>query len=75
MNEETMQLLENYPCDVTELIICNGNINGILDLKKFTNLETLRCSINQITHLYNLPNSLHLFTNQTPIIRTTYTIF
>ena len=58
MNANTIQILNQYNIDIIELNLSSANINGILDLLKFTQLKTLNCSNNQITNLNKLPNSL-----------------
>ena len=58
MNINTVCLLNNYPFDIIKLDISNKQINGILNLDKFSNLTELYCERNQISNLDNLPNSL-----------------
>ncbi len=51
-------ILDQFADDVTEINIKNKSIKGILDFTRFTKLTELDCSYNEITSLYNLPNSL-----------------
>jgi len=55
MNNNTIDLLNNYPFDIIKLDLLNKQINGILNLDKFSNLIKLDCWKNQITNLDNLP--------------------
>lgn len=41
-----------------KLNISNKNIEGVLDLKNFSNLEELDCSNNKITEIINIPKTL-----------------
>ena len=53
-----MDILEEFPDDITIIDISNKKIKGILDFTRFTKLTKLDCSINKITCLDNLPESL-----------------
>ena len=44
--------------NVGEISICNKNLSILPDLSRFTYLQKLDCSDNQITQLDNLPSSL-----------------
>ena len=58
MGNNTVGLLNNYPFDIIKLDLSRKQINGILNLDKFSNLTELDCRENKITKLDNLPNSL-----------------
>ena len=58
MDYHVEKLLSYYDTDITELIINNSNILGLLDLKKFTKLKKLICSSNEIMCIINLPECL-----------------
>ena len=53
-----MNILDQFTDDVIEINISYKKIIGILDFKRFTKLTKLNCSLNEITSLDNLPNSL-----------------
>ncbi len=64
-----MNILDQFADDVTEININNKKIKGSLDFSKFTKLTKLDCSVNNITSLDNLPNSLiELFCGDNKII-------
>jgi Leucine-rich repeat (LRR) protein len=50
--------LNSLPEDVEAINISNKNLTYIPSLERFFQLKVLDCSINQITHLDNLPNTL-----------------
>jgi Leucine-rich repeat (LRR) protein len=58
MEESTIDLLNIYPNNITELNISSNDIVGILDLSRFKNLSKLLCFSNSITKIINLPISL-----------------
>lgn len=58
MEISTIDLLNKYPNDITELDISKKQINGILDLTKYNNLTKLNCSKNYISQIINIPISL-----------------
>ena len=58
MEESTINLLNIYPNNITELNISCNDIAGILDLSRFKNLVKLLCFSNSITKIINLPISL-----------------
>ena len=58
MEKATIKLLSEYNSNINKLDISQKNINGILDLDKFTNLTKLVCVSNKISELVNLPNNL-----------------
>ena len=43
---------------IIELDLSNKQLNELPDLSKYTNLEILNCNNNNLTNLYNLPQSL-----------------
>ena len=53
-----LNILNTFPDDIIEININSKNISGSLDFSKFTKLQKLNCSYNQITSLNNLPQSL-----------------
>lgn len=54
-NKKTCNLLDKYDENIKILNLSNQNIEGILNLEKFKNLEELNCSNNKITEIINLP--------------------
>jgi Leucine-rich repeat (LRR) protein len=58
MDISTIDLLNEYPNDITELDKSKKNIKGILDLSKFCKLTKLNCSRNNINQIINSPISL-----------------
>lgn len=60
MNFFTKVIISEYNNDITELVISNKNIKGLLDLSKFNNLKKLDCSNNLITEIINFPNTLEI---------------
>ena len=58
MEQSTINLLNIYPNNITELNISCNDIAGILDLSRFKNLVKLLCFSNSITKIINLPISL-----------------
>lgn len=60
MNFFTKVIISEYKNDITDLIISNKNIKGLLDLSKFNNLKKLDCSNNIITEIINFPNTLEI---------------
>ena len=58
MNKNTIELLESFDSNITELYIGFSKITGILDLSKFTRLRILNCRVNKITSIINIPNTL-----------------
>lgn len=65
MNQQTINIINNTignnkNDDIKILNIQNKNIKGTIDLCKFTKLEELYCSDNQITDIINIPNSLQI---------------
>ena len=58
MNLTTIKLLSEYDSDTKIIDMSNKNINGILNLKNFKELEKLYCSHNQITEIIEIPKSL-----------------
>ena len=66
MESTTIELLNQYSSNITELNLSSKNISGILDLSKFQDLIKLNCSNNKITNLENLSKklkSLNFFDN------------
>ena len=59
MEDHTINILMQYPTDITELCIKKMKIKGILDLSRFTNLMVLNCSQNSITSIINIPDTLY----------------
>ena len=53
-----MEILDKYNEDIFEINLTMSKISGPLDFSKFKNLKRLSCSLNQITKLDNLPNTL-----------------
>ena len=49
MNINTVSLLNDYQFDIIKLDLTNEQINGILNLDKFSNLTELHCVKNKIT--------------------------
>jgi hypothetical protein len=58
MDNKTIKLLSKYDLHKKIINISEKNIQGILDLEKFKQLEELDCSSNEITELINIPNTL-----------------
>lgn len=58
MNINTVNLLKEYSSDLKILRLLNKNIEGVLDLSKFTQLENLCCEFNKITQIINIPLTL-----------------
>ncbi len=58
MQANTIILLEPFDSNITKLNISESNIEGILDLSKFTQLEFLNCEFNSITSIINFPPTL-----------------
>lgn len=58
MNEQTITLLDKYKYNIRYLNISNKNIEGILDLSKFTKLNKLICNNNKIVELKGITNGL-----------------
>ncbi len=53
-----MDILSEYDSEVIKIDISKLNISGSLDFSRFTKLQILYCSYNEITGLVNLPESL-----------------
>ena len=53
-----MEYLNSLSSNVIEISIRNKNLIILPDLSRFTCLQKLDCSINQLTQLDNLPSSL-----------------
>ena len=53
-------MLSNYSEDVEEINISNNRLTQLPDLSRFKKLQTLFCSINQLTHLPPLPSTLQI---------------
>jgi hypothetical protein len=58
METNTIQIINQYSNNITELNISAKKINGILDLSKFTKLNRLKCSYNRITLIFGLSKKL-----------------
>ena len=56
--KKTNEILKKYKNNVKALDISGKNIQGILDLNKFKELEELNCSHNKITKIINIPRAL-----------------
>ena len=54
------EYINSLPDDIEVIDVSSRNLTYIPDLSRFTNLQTLRCSYNQLTSLPNLPNSLQV---------------
>ncbi len=61
MNEHTLNILNLFEKNVTELDISNMQIHGVLDLDEFTKLKKLNCSNNKIIQIINIPKYLDSF--------------
>lgn len=59
MEDHTLNILLQYPTDITELCIKKMKIKGVLDLSRFTDLIVLNCSQNLITSIINIPDTLY----------------
>lgn len=53
-----MDILEKFPDDILEIDISNIKNITSLDFSRFTQLQILNCTNNEITELNNLPDSL-----------------
>jgi hypothetical protein len=63
MENSTSQILSDFDNDIAILDISNKGIKGILNLEKFSQLEELYCSNNEITKIMNIPNTLKIIYN------------
>ena len=50
--------IKKYDTNTKKINLSNKNIEGVLDLIEFKNLEDLDCSNNEITEIINIPDSL-----------------
>ena len=56
--KKTNNILKKYKTNAKEINISNKNIEGILDLQVFEELEELYCSNNKITKIINISHNL-----------------
>lgn len=76
MNQYTIDILSEYPNDITNLDISNKNINGLLELDKFKYLKKIDFSNNNITIFKINANTIIEFLNWdfNPLIELEYPV-